>query len=86
MTDENEDGRKMTRVYGETIEFEASVDIEAPPRDMECISRPDSVELESDIPGFMDGEYQPCSYCEGDSLVEVDHYEEHLREEHGVEP
>lgn len=87
MADDNEDGPNVRRVYGKKMEFGASIDIEAPPRDVQrAFGMNDSVELESELPGFKDGDYRPCDYCEGDSIVHVDDYEDHLQEKHNIEP
>ena len=59
---------------------------ECPRRDiLELFLRKESVGIETEIPGFEDGTYRWCDYCEGDSLVKADQYEDHLSEIHNLE-
>ena len=63
-----------------------SYEVEAPRRDLlEMFQRQETVEVSTEIPGFEDGTYRRCDYCEGDSLVKADQYEDHLREIHNIE-
>ena len=67
-------------------EFSFSIDVEAPPRDVEhLLGGPNTITISGNS-GLVDGEYRRCDYCNDDSLVEVDYYETHLAEEHNVEP
>lgn len=86
--EENDTEPEVVRMYGNEVtgSFGFSGEIEAPPRDIERALGSDTIELASDLPLFKDGAYRPCGYCDGDSIVHVDDYEGHLRDEHGIEP
>lgn len=75
-------------IYGRDIEFSASMEIESeqPPRDIrKLLGVDETFDISSNLPGFEDGEYRWCEHC-GDTIVEVDYYEDHLEEIHGLEP
>lgn len=88
MTDDNSEiDWSEAKQHGEKMEFSFSFEIEGAPRDVrKAFGMDDTVEMETDIDTIEDGEYRPCHYCEGDSWVYVDHYEDHLRDIHGIEP
>lgn len=72
-------------VYGREMEFSVEFEIEAPPRDIRKLFGADETfEIHSNLPG-VDGEYRHCEHCD-DTIVEVDYYEAHLEEVHGLEP
>lgn len=89
MSEGNEGDRELTPIFGENqkMEVEGSFTIEAPPRDVQkAFDLDETVVIEADLPGFKDGDYRSCDYCEGDSLVHVDHYDDHLRQQHDLDP
>ena len=85
--DEDDTERIFKRAHGD-FEVEFSVDLTAPPRDIErAFTQSETVRISvENIPGMeSEGEYRRCHYCDHDSFVEVGHYEDHLQKQHNIE-
>lgn len=81
----DEDSKRSIGFENREISF--SIGIELPPRDIRRFlgGDPNTVKI-IDESGMLDGEYRRCSHCDDGSLIEVDHYEAHLIDEHNLKP